>query len=130
MCNMNSDTTMPLGCYLDNHRGHYITRDVILLAEGYGFKVADEDRVLVDSYDEDYWDDGYDFESLVGLADEAISWMNEVLCDRPDDTYFEFNDGDFGLYPAECEACGNGGIVIGDQGYEECNLTHWCQHDW
>jgi hypothetical protein len=119
-----------MGCWLDNHRGHYITRDVILLAADHGFPLSDEDRAFVDTYDEDCHEPNFDFESLVDLSDRAIDWMNEVLCDRPDDTYFQFLDGDFGLYPAECEECGNGGIVCGPNGYEHCNLTHWCQHDW
>lgn len=100
-----NETLIPTGCYLDSHRGHYITRDAILLAIDYGFVLDAADRQLVDTYDAECWDPGYDFESLVDLSDEAITWMNEMVCNRPENTYWGWNDGDFGLYEEEDFEC-------------------------
>jgi hypothetical protein len=49
---MPSTTITETGCYLDNHRGHYITRDAILLAQGLGFIVGEFERFALDHYDD------------------------------------------------------------------------------
>lgn len=103
------------GCYLDSHRGHYITRDMISLAIGFGFIVGEFERFALNRYDESNTDDDYPFESLVELADEALTWLNSGPnegVDRPikgqnsppiipDGYAWDWNDGDFGLYAIE-----------------------------
>lgn len=106
------------GCYLDSHRGHYITRDMILLAVEFGFIIGTFDRFALDNYDE--WNDesahGADLVgALHDLADEALAWLNcgdNSGIDRPikgqnsppkiPESYaWDWNDGDFGLYEIE-----------------------------
>lgn len=95
------------GCYLDNHRGHYILRDVVELAIGYGFIVGGFERFALDQYDEHNHTDGYPHEELTELADEARDWLNsgdERTAGQnlppliPAGTSWDWNDGDFGLY--------------------------------
>jgi len=108
------------GCYLDNHRGHYITRDMIELAIGYGFIVGPMEQYALAHYDDWYSDhndksaDGL-YEALVDMADEALRWLNcgsNEGIDRaikgqnnppviPDGYGWDWNDGDFGLYAIE-----------------------------
>lgn len=102
------------GCFLDNHRGHYITRDIIEFAVGYGFIIGPFEKFVVDSYDRDNGDEDYPFEGLIELADEAVAWLNigdNEGIDRPirgqnsppiipDGYAWGMNDGDFGLYPS------------------------------
>ena len=45
-------TEADLGCHLDNHRGHYIGRDAIQLAQGYGFIVGPFEQWAIDTYDD------------------------------------------------------------------------------
>jgi hypothetical protein len=105
------------GCYLDNHRGHYITRDMIWLAEGYGFILGEMESFVLDQYDELNANENYPTESLYALADEALEWLNvgeNTGVDRPirgqnsppaipEGTSWGWNDGDFGLYEDEDE---------------------------
>ncbi len=70
------ETIADLGCYLDNHRGHYITRDAIELAIGYGFIIGGMDRFVLDMYDDHGHDDTYQHEDLQGLCDDAVEWLN------------------------------------------------------
>lgn len=94
-------TTPSPGCYLDSHRGHYITRDAILLAADLGYKLADDDRALVDRYEAESHEADYPFEALVDLCDEAVEFLNRErgLAGH----WWDFNDGDFGLYPIDEE---------------------------
>ncbi len=76
-------TTADIGCYLDNHRGHYITRDVIDLAQSYGFIVDPFAQFALDLYGHDdivasgHIDHAeYPHESIIELCDEAIAWLN------------------------------------------------------
>jgi hypothetical protein len=99
------------GCYLDNHRGHYITRDAILLAQGLGFIVGEFERFALDHYDDLGHEEGYPQEALIELCDEAVAWLNNGQGERmpgqnfppiiPEDHIWHFYDGDFGLYPIE-----------------------------
>jgi len=73
---MDTITIAETGCYLDNHRGHYITRDVIELAVGYGFIIGPCERFVVDAYEHDCHRESYPFESVIELADEATAWLN------------------------------------------------------
>lgn len=104
------------GCYLDSHRGHYITRDMIQLAVEYGFIIGTFDAYALAHYD-DWADWPYPeiYEALHDLADEALAWLNcgdNSGIDRPikgqnsppkipDGYAWDWNDGDFGLYPIE-----------------------------
>ena len=64
------------GCYLDNHRGHYIIRDVIWLAEGYNYIIDGMEKFTLDMYEDHCNDENYPFEELVSLCDAAIEWLN------------------------------------------------------
>lgn len=108
-------TITETGCYLDSHRGHYITRDVIELAIGYGFILNGFEQFALDAYGESSDWESYPYDALYELCDEAISWLNHGRDSYPDarmagqnwppiipaDTYWSFNDGDFGLYAIE-----------------------------
>lgn len=108
-------TITETGCYLDNNRGHYITRDAIELAIGYGFIVGQFERFALDMYDDLGHVENYPFEALVDLCDEAVSWLNHGRDSYPDarwagqnfppivpdDHYWSFYDGDFGLYAVD-----------------------------
>jgi hypothetical protein len=110
-------TITETGCYLDNHRGHYITRDMILLAEEFGFILGEMESFVLDQYDEFNANENYPTESLYALADEALEWLNvgeNTGVDRPirgqnsppaipEGTSWGWNDGDFGLYEDEDE---------------------------
>ncbi len=86
---MQTITIAETGCYLDNHRGHYITRDAIELAVAYGFILDGFAQFAVDAYADDNHHDGYPHEALIELCDEAIAWLNSGQ--------------------GECEGCGGDG---------------------
>lgn len=158
-------TITETGCYLDNHRGHYIERDMIELAQGFGFIVGPFEQWALDTHDVYHVVDAFDskvaelqrkeypFEALHELADDALNWLNSgqgpcidcgtsgevqwyvgldpetaaanyelVICRKcsgkgrgeriagqnfppiiPADHAWDWNDGDFGLYPIEDE---------------------------
>ena len=73
---METITLTETGCYLDNHRGHYITRDAIQLAVDHGFIVGGFEQFALDMYDECSNDKEYPFEELVDLCDAAVGWLN------------------------------------------------------
>jgi hypothetical protein len=73
---MENITLTETGCYLDNHRGHYITRDVIELAIGWGFIIDPFAKFAVDMYQDHDGDEEFPFEALTELADEACKWLN------------------------------------------------------
>ena len=93
---MADQTKLEPGVYLDNHRGHYIARDTINFAQGLGFPVDPTTQEAVDAYEDHNCDDDYDFETINEATIEAINWLNE---NQPlDGHYWEFEDGDFGLW--------------------------------
>lgn len=104
-------TITETGCYLDNHRGHYIVRDAILLAIEFGFIVGPFERFALDHYDDLGHEESYPQEALVDLLDEATQWLNMVQGERiygqnlppktPDEYWWGFNDGDYGLWREE-----------------------------
>lgn len=74
-------TANEAGCFLDNHRGHYITRDVIQLAQEFGFIVGPFEQYAVEMYDNHHADAAdtrvdYPHEALTELCDEAVAWLN------------------------------------------------------
>jgi hypothetical protein len=138
-------TLSDCGCYLDSVRGHYLPRDVIQLAQGYGFIIDPFAQFALNRYADDSADEDYPIDALYNLADEAEAWLNSgrgvcdtcegngwilddptdahdrLICrdcsgtgrDRiggqnfppiiPENAWWGFNDGDFGLYVQEAE---------------------------
>jgi len=100
------------GCYLDNHRGHYITRDMIELAVSWGFIIGTFEKFAVAVYEDYDGDENFPHEGLTELADDALNWLNcgdNEGKDRPikfqnnppkipQGYSWQWNDGDFGLY--------------------------------
>lgn len=92
-------TITETGCHLDNHRGHFITRDVIQLAQGFGFIIDPFAEWAIVNYgraDETDLVGDFPFESMVDLADDAIAWLNSGQ--------------------EECLTCGTSGKVFWDEG--------------
>lgn len=72
---MDTQTIAP-GCIFDNHRGHYISRDVIKFAIDLGFIVGPFEQYALDTYDDDFHHDTYPAEALIELSTDAIEWLN------------------------------------------------------
>lgn len=100
------------GCYLDNHRGHYITINMIDLARDYGFIVDECERWMLDTYHEHSHQPDYPHEALSDLAEKARDWLNfgrgttrmpgqNLPPAIPDGTVWDWHEGDFGLYYIE-----------------------------
>jgi hypothetical protein len=64
------------GCFLDSHHGHYITRNVIQLAQGWGFIVDPFAQFAISKYESNGGDEDYPHETLQELCDDAIAWLN------------------------------------------------------
>lgn len=73
---METQNITETGCYLDNHRGHYISRDVILLAEGFGYILGPVESYVLSLYDEHGNDPEYPNEAVIELCDHAVEWLN------------------------------------------------------
>jgi hypothetical protein len=69
-------TVEQAGCWLDNHRGHYISRDAILLAKEWGFIIDPFAEFAINVYEDWDGDESFPFESMVELCDEAVNWLN------------------------------------------------------
>lgn len=107
--------TVEVGCHIDGRWGHFVTLNVVELAQDFGFIVDPFAQYAIDRYNLDVSTDGYPFDALVELSDEAIAWLNssaevrEVNGQnlppvRPAGALWAFNEGDFGLYTADdCE---------------------------
>lgn len=112
---MEPTTTLEPGCYLDNHRGHYITRDMIDFATEHGYIVGEMDAYVLSLYEDHYTDENYPHEILDEIARDAEDWLNvgeNSGVDRPirgqnnppaipENHAWAWQDGDFGLYPLE-----------------------------
>lgn len=107
-------TITETGCYLDNHRGHYITRDMIELAISFGYIVGPFERFALDMYESHGHEEHYPSEGLYELADSAREWLNHRDRDArpagqnfppiiPADCEWDWFDGDFGLYEIESD---------------------------
>jgi hypothetical protein len=134
------------GCHLDNHRGHYITRDMIELAVEFGFIIGEMEKFVLSMYEDHNSEEGYPFESVQELADEALTWLNCGDNDGPDrqikfqnnppvipnGTAWAWNDGDFGLYwietEGECPICQADGGHLSDK--EKDNIESTTGEPW
>jgi hypothetical protein len=76
-------TTDQAGCWLDNHRGHYIGRDAIELAVEFGFLIGGFEKFAVDMYQDHSHEDNYPFEAMHELCDEAVTWLNSGQSECP-----------------------------------------------
>jgi hypothetical protein len=72
----NTVTITQTGCYLDNHRGHYIGRDMIELAVSYGFIIGSLERYALDMYEPHGHEESFPHEAMTELADAALDWLN------------------------------------------------------
>ena len=82
--------------YLDGARGHYINHDLIEFAHAEGFPVDPFAEFVLNEYGDRYHEDLYPNDAVFALGEDAINWLNE---NQPlDGHYWEFNDGDFGLW--------------------------------
>jgi hypothetical protein len=79
-------TLTETGVYLSNQRGHYISRDIIDLATGYGFIIGSFEQFAVSVYDQYTEFEDYPSQAIYELADEAIEWLNSGQDDCPDCT--------------------------------------------
>jgi hypothetical protein len=93
---MKTDNITETGCFFDNHRGHYITRDVIQQAVEWGFIIDPFAQFAIDMYDDFNFDDKYPHEALTELCDEATEWLNSGQ-DKCDNCTNGFNpkDGEY-----------------------------------
>jgi len=75
-----------IGGWLDSARGHYISRDVIQLAEHWGFILDPFAKFAVEMYEDHDGHQEFPFEAMQDLCDEAIAWLNsgQVDCDNCD----------------------------------------------
>ena len=87
------------GCFLDNHRGHYIGRDTIQLAQEWGFIVGSFEQFAIDMYDSDAVAErnDYPYEALIELCDDAVEWLNSGQ--------------------GECDKCAGSGIALEGEDY-------------
>lgn len=103
-----------VGCYLDSHRGHYISRDMILLAaDSFGYNLGSLERWFLDCYEDHNGDENYPTEIIHEIANDVEQWLNcgdnegpdrEIKFQNnppviPEGHSWGWNDGDFGLYP-------------------------------
>lgn len=110
------DTIMEPGCYLDSHRGHYIVRDLIVMAcDDWGYILDPVTRWVVDAYDNFNDDPSYPSECLIEITDDIIAWLNNGPNEGlersikgqnsppliPDGHHWDWWEGDFGLYADE-----------------------------
>ena len=72
------------GCYLNNHRGHYIGSDTINLAVGFGFIIGPFEQFAVGLYTEFHDNAEYPHEGMIELCDDAVNWLNsgQDKCDE------------------------------------------------
>src|SRR4051812_9935115 len=110
-------TEAQAGCWLDNHRGHYITRDAIELAVEYGFIIGPFEQFALSMYEDHNHEEGYPHEGLTELCDDAVAWLNSgqsecQVCDGSglapkDGDYFTRADDPDGI--KHCRACSGTG---------------------
>lgn len=97
-------TSSHAGCLFDSHsRGHYIVPTVIEYADDLGRPTDPFVKYALFRYSTDHHlnADEFPHEALIEESDKAIQWMNDNCA--PEGYAFDWNDGDFGLYPIEDE---------------------------
>lgn len=94
-------TPADAGCIYDSHHGHYIVPFVIGYADDAGRPTDPFVRWAVATYREHNWETNYPHDALIEECEAAIVWLNEHV--RPDGFSFDWNDGDFGMWPDEVE---------------------------
>jgi hypothetical protein len=103
-------TEAQTGCYLDNHRGHYITRDAIQLAEGFGFIIGPFEEFALGMYEEHSHEDEYPNEALIELCEDAVNWLNsgQDVCPNCDGSGTNPYDGQYWTHkddPEQIKRC-------------------------
>jgi len=93
-----------IGCHLDNHRGHYIQRDVIELAVGYGYIIGGFDQFVINLYESHSHYEDYPHEELTELCDAAIEWLNSGQHECPNcNEGIDPRDGDYWTHKDDAE---------------------------
>jgi hypothetical protein len=87
------------GCYIDSHHGHYAIPAVIQLAQEYGRPLDAKMVDLLARYDADSHLPDYPGDAVIEESDAATEWLNDNV--SVDGHMWDWNDGDFGLYPIE-----------------------------
>jgi hypothetical protein len=124
---METVTITETGCYLDSHRGHYITRDAIQLAQGWGYIIDPFAQWAIDTYEEMAYlaadPKEYPHEALSELCDHAVEWLNsgQEACDNCDggmsprdgDYWTHKDDADQAKRCKKCTGTGQGPRIAG-----------------
>ena len=84
------------GCWINGDIGHYLSAEIILIAEDYGWK---DSKAIDAAYR--YWGNDPNDENIAeyvyDAADDAIAWMNENVA--PEGYTFDYHEGEFFLMP-------------------------------
>lgn len=109
-------TEADAGTLIGAHNGHYAIPQVIEYAVSFGFIIDPFARFTLDGYERWNSYEDYPHEAIIELSDEAIEWLNHGRDGfagnvrmrgqnwspiKPDNFYFGWEDGDFGLWAAE-----------------------------
>ena len=101
------------GCYIDSNQGHYAMARLINLARRWGYRLDPFEEFALANYDLHYQEDLYPTSAMDDLADSVIDWLNQdedqmpiigiqpVPPKRAEGHYWDWKDGDFGLWPIE-----------------------------
>lgn len=89
------------GCYIDSHHGHYAIPETIRIAERYGRRLDEKTAGILARYDAESHREDYPHEWVIEESDAAIQWLNDHVA--VDGHVWEWNEGDFGLYPLEAD---------------------------
>lgn len=89
------------GCYIDSHHGHHSVPALIQFAHGYGFPLDPFAEFTLNVYGTHYYREDYPTGAMDELANEAEQWLNDH--ERLPGHWWGWQEGDFGLYPHECE---------------------------
>lgn len=93
------------GCIYDSHHGHYIVPFVIGYAGQSGRPTDPFVLWAINSYSQHCHDPAYPNDALIEECEAAIVWLNEYV--RPEGYFFDWNDGDFGLWQDEFDLANN-----------------------
>jgi len=96
-------TPADAGCIYDSHHGHYIVPFVIGYAERSGRPTDPFVGWALATYQRCSHEPDYPHDALIEESEAAIVWLNEHV--RPEGYFFDWNDGDFGLWEDEDNLC-------------------------